>query len=399
MRIGRSIPPAAAPLTFADLMGGIRGICEGGYRIERFEKELKAHLGVKHCFLVSSGKAALTLILQCLKELFPDRDEVVIPAYTCYSVPAAVIRAGLNIVLCDIDDRTLGMDSAKLASLLEKRHPLCVVPTHLYGLPSSMDSITGMARDSGAMVVEDAAQAMGSEIDGVKLGCSGDAGFFSLGRGKALSTVEGGIIVTSRDDLAAQLHRRMEKLPTCGVPGNISLFAKALVLCLFLRPSLFWLPKALPFLGLGKTIYDPEFDLHAISPFQAGLADGWRERIGSFRRVRREFAQRWQNVTDFSRFLRSLPGPYASAELIRFPVRIADSRRREKLLQESERLGLGIMGGYPASINKIGEIAHLFLGEEYPAAEKAARELVTFPVHPLMAPRDAAAIEKFVKEW
>lgn len=399
MRIGRSIPPAAAPISFADLAAGIGGLCRGGWEIERFREEVQDYFGIRHCFFLSSGKAALTVILQSLKELFPERDEVIIPAYTCYSVPAAVIRAGLKIVLCDIDGRNLGVDGEKLALLMEKRRPLCVVPTHLYGVPCAMDRIVPAARHCGTIVVEDAAQAMGSQVDGRKLGGCGDVGFFSLGRGKALSTVEGGVIVTSRDDIAGILRRRIETLPPHGPTEQASLLLKGLALYLLLRPTLFWLPKGMPFLELGKTTYDPAFPLNSLSPFQAGLSVGWHSRIASFQAVRRELVERWQALTDRVPWLEKLTGQNPSADLIRFPASIADGELRARVLLESERRGLGIMGGYPASVNRIGPIAHLFSGKEYPAAEKAARELVTFPVHPLMASRDVANIEKFVKEW
>ena len=96
MRIGRTIPPASAPIYWRDMFNGIKGIFRGKKELSRFQDELKEYFGMKHCFLVSSGKASLTLILQALRKMFPDRDEVLIPAYTCYSVPSAIVRAGLK---------------------------------------------------------------------------------------------------------------------------------------------------------------------------------------------------------------------------------------------------------------------------------------------------------------
>src|SRR6185295_5908966 len=99
MRIGRTLPPAAAPIGIGAVVSGFAGILTGTRRLDRFHRELKDYFGVKHCFLVSSGQAAFTLILLALKELSPGRDEVLIPAFTCYSVPAAIVRAGLRIRL------------------------------------------------------------------------------------------------------------------------------------------------------------------------------------------------------------------------------------------------------------------------------------------------------------
>src|SRR5262249_11056928 len=102
MRIRRTLPPAAALLGLGDLLHGLAGAIRSGRPAGRLEGELREHFGVRHVFLVSSGTAALALILTSLKRL-SSRREVVLPAYTCFSVPAAVERAGLAIRLVDVD--------------------------------------------------------------------------------------------------------------------------------------------------------------------------------------------------------------------------------------------------------------------------------------------------------
>jgi dTDP-4-amino-4,6-dideoxygalactose transaminase len=124
MRIGRTLPPAATPIGIRDIASGICGIVAGQQELDRFQGELKEHFGVKHCFLVSSGKAALTLILLALKELSPDRDEVLIPAFTCYSVPSSIVRAGLRIRLCDLHPDCLDFDFVQLSAMLSEALPL-----------------------------------------------------------------------------------------------------------------------------------------------------------------------------------------------------------------------------------------------------------------------------------
>ena len=169
---------------------------EGQPALHRFEAELKSHFRARHCFLVGSGKAALTLILRALRDLSPSRDEVIIPAFTCYSVPSSVLRAGLKIGLCDLARDSLELDPAGFSAALSER-ALAVVPTHLYGIASDVSRIRQLIGTRGVAIVEDAAQAMDESLDGRKLGTLGDAGFFSLGRGKAFSTVEGGVILTT----------------------------------------------------------------------------------------------------------------------------------------------------------------------------------------------------------
>src|SRR3989449_8783143 len=170
MRIGRTLPPAATPIGIREIISGVCGIFHGQQELDRFESELKEHFGVKHCFLASSGKAAFTLILLALKELSPDRDEVLIPAFTCYSVPSSVVRAGLRIRLCDLRLDSLDFDFAQLSAMLSEaplpqtdarpaggasdspvetrdaadssgssiKRVLAVVPTHLFGYPADV---------------------------------------------------------------------------------------------------------------------------------------------------------------------------------------------------------------------------------------------------------------------
>ena len=190
MRIGRTLPPAATPIGIREIISGVCGIFHGQQELDRFESELKEHFGVKHCFLVSSGKAAFTLILLALKELSPDRDEVLIPAFTCYSVPSSVVRAGLRIRLCDLRVDSLDFDFAQLSAMLSGAPPpqtdvppavgasdspvetrdraetsgnsikrvLAVVPTHLFGYPADVARLRKLNRDPGITIVEDAAQ-------------------------------------------------------------------------------------------------------------------------------------------------------------------------------------------------------------------------------------------------
>ena len=137
-RFGRTLPPAAVPISGRDVFGGICGISRGAVELERRRQEFIRYFGMRHCFFVSSGKAALTLILTALKQARPQRDQVLIPALTCYSVPAAIAAAGLQPMLCDIDPATLDFDFDKLPPLLDNPRLLCVLPTHLYGLPAEI---------------------------------------------------------------------------------------------------------------------------------------------------------------------------------------------------------------------------------------------------------------------
>ncbi|MCF8108011.1 MAG: DegT/DnrJ/EryC1/StrS family aminotransferase [Desulfohalobiaceae bacterium] len=404
MRFRRTLPPAAAPLTLQDLINGFHGLIRPEREIHRFSTELRTSFQTDHVFLVSSGQAALTLILRALHRLYPDRDEVLIPAYTCYSVPAAVVRAGLKIRLCDIDPQTLDFVQRKLANLLEKWQTgtsriLALVPVHLFGLPADMQGIRRLAETSDIPLVEDAAQAMGAKTTGQFCGKLGHAGFFSLGRGKALSTVAGGVILTEDKRLGQSLASEIEALDKTGSLDALKQIFQAVSLICLLRPGMFWLPKGLPFLQLGQTVYDPAFCMARFSGFQAGLSRNWKQRLQAFQSARAEharyYAKRFQEARPDSDPLLQKCAHWAQNG-IRYPVLIPDAARRKQLLDKSEALGLGLMPGYPESINTLPQLRKRFQGQAFPGAEQTATQLITLPVHPYVRNRDREQIAELV---
>ncbi len=394
MRIGRTLPPAAAPIYLKNIVDGLKGFLKGDQEIKRFESEIEDHFFSKHCWLVSSGKAALTLILQALKDMHPDRDEIVIPAFTCFSVPSAIDQSGLKITLCDLARNTLDFDFEMMRRILRQSEGkiLSVVPTHLFGLPAGVKRLKEMVDDPEISIIEDAAQAMGEDHYGKKLGTIGDVGFFSLGRGKALSTIEGGIILTNRDDIAECIDRRFRELKTYSDAESGVLLLYALVLNLLLHPSIFWLPKSLPFLKLGETHFDSDFEMKKMSPFQAGLAKNWSDKLKYFQERRKECTNSWMpgirsgHLSHFVSEKRDIPS------LIRFPAMIRDIAKKNRILAFGDQNGLGIMPTYPSAINKIHELKEQFEGMDFPNSSELAKRLITLPVHPFVSNRDIERI-------
>jgi perosamine synthetase len=393
LRIGRTIPPAAAPLTWRSILDGLAGWIRADEEVRRFERELKHYFRKKHCFLVSSGKAALTLILQSLSEQCPNRDKVLIPAYTCYSVPSAITKAGLKVMLCDVAEGSFDYDFEKLRPLLADKRLLCVISQHLYGVPADIERLREMIGPLPIGIVEDAAQAMGGRRSETKLGTLGDAGFFSLGRGKAFSTVEGGVIVTDRAELAQIIERRHEKLPAYSLGEICTLFIYALALRVLMHPLLFWLPQGVPFLRLGETIYDPKFKIRKMSAFQGGMARGWSERLAEFGERRRRNAEYWQRLETDGGFRLDFTHNGENPDLLRFPLETLDRTMRDWLSEKGSEIGLGIAPGYPDSIDHIKELRNHFSGQTYPQARGLAERLVTLPVHPLLSAKDRERIE------
>jgi perosamine synthetase len=379
-------------------MSGIAGICKTQSERERFRSELKEHFGVRYVFLLSSGKASLALILEELKEMSPGRRSVIIPAFTCYSVPSAIKRAGLDIVLCDIDPDTLDFDFEQLERIVGE-HVLAVIPRHIFGIAADLYRLKGLVKGTGIAVVEDAAQTMGDTLGERKHGTLGDAGVFSLGRGKALSTVEGGIILTDRADLAAKLQEKVDGLPEYGLIGAVALLIKSVLLSICMHPALFWIPKSLPLLRVGATTYDPTFDVKRLSGFQAGVSRGWIGKLRKFRGIRKDNARFWTQSLRLMKTQARLFDDGSNNTIaghngcpVRFPVIFENARSAKSKLMVSEEKGLGVMLTYPESVAGIPELAGEFVGQAVPVAGDYARRILTLPTHAYVAEADRIGI-------
>ena len=373
MRVRKTTPPAAAPIGFQDLLSGLRGCLEQGV-VERRRVEFREYFGTEHVFFLSSGRAALFLILSALKES-GNRRKVILPAYTCFSVPSAVRKAGLEIVPCDILPETLDFDPAQLERLCDD-DTLCVVPTHLFGIPVDLSRVREIAERKGAYVVEDAAQAMGVSFGGKRLGTIGDVGFFSFGRGKNVTCGSGGMIVTSSPSIAGRIRTLYDSLGQEPIGRSARTFFETCFMQIFLSPSLYWFPRGLPFLKLGETEYHEDFPVSRIGRLKAGLLNGWRERLEQSNEVRKAAMHRYIESLGLKKGI----GIYSSdSPCLRFPVYLRDLSGKETACESFGHLGISPM--YPAPVHRIREIQGRFEGSTYPSAEKIVKTLVTLPTH------------------
>ena len=169
--------------------------------------------------------------------------------------------------LCDVDQKTLDLDRNSLARLdLDK--VLCIIPSSLYGMPADLEAFEQISRANGAFLIDDAAQSLGATMGKRPCGTFGDAGFYSLGRGKNISTMGGGILITDREDLARSIQKEANKLLP---PSLLQIFSATLNSLLYagmLPPSRYWALDRIPFLGLGYSVFDPNFRMAQLSTFQ-----------------------------------------------------------------------------------------------------------------------------------
>ena len=168
-------------------------INDAGREVCNFEAEWSRTVGTKYTLLMTSGYAALESALVALG--IGPGDEVIVPAYTYIATALAVTGAGAIPVITDIDE-TMTLSPEAVEKNISDRTK-AIIPVHIMGLPSDMDSIMQIARRHGIAVVEDACQSDGGMYHGRYLGSIGDAGAFSFNIFKVITSGEGGALVTN----------------------------------------------------------------------------------------------------------------------------------------------------------------------------------------------------------
>lgn len=174
-----------------------------GEETSAFEQEFAAYLGVKYAFMVSNGTAALHLAHLTLE--VTAGDEVICPSLTFVATANAIVYTGAKPVFADItsiDNFNISPEDIK-KKIGKKTKGITVV--HYAGYPCNMDEIMSIARKHGLYVIEDCAHSPGASYKGRMTGTIGDIGCFSFFSNKNLSTGEGGMIVTNREDIAKKI--------------------------------------------------------------------------------------------------------------------------------------------------------------------------------------------------
>jgi dTDP-4-amino-4,6-dideoxygalactose transaminase len=174
-----------------------------GGEVAAFEQDFAAYCGAAHCVGLNSGTSALHLAM--LAAGVGPGDEVITVPFTFVATVAAIHYTGATPVFVDIDPVSYTMDPGLLERAITARTK-AIVPVHLYGQPADMDPILEIARRHGKIVVEDAAQAHGTEYKNRRAGSLGDIGCFSFYPGKNLGAYgEAGAIVTNNPEFARNI--------------------------------------------------------------------------------------------------------------------------------------------------------------------------------------------------
>ena len=174
-----------------------------GEEIERFEKHLAEYLGVKHVVSVSNATTGIELSLAANESVKPG-SEVLLPAFTFPACINSVVARGLKPVLVDIEGNSLNIDPMMIEKSLSK-NTSAIIPVDAFGVPYNHKFVQEIADNFKLQIIEDAACALGSSDNGVKIGNSIHPTIFSFHQRKIITTGEGGAVSTNSDYFANRL--------------------------------------------------------------------------------------------------------------------------------------------------------------------------------------------------
>lgn len=191
-----------------ELLAALGRVCASGRYVlgpdcQELEETLAGYCHAPYAIGCASGSDALLLALMAC-DVRPG-DQVIVPSYTFFATAAAVSRLGARPVFVDIDPATYNLDPAKVAEAITPATK-AMIPVHLYGQCANMNALVDLGRRHGIFIIEDAAQAIGAELDSRRAGSLADVGCFSFYPTKNLGGCgDGGLLTTRSQHLAEKL--------------------------------------------------------------------------------------------------------------------------------------------------------------------------------------------------
>jgi len=333
-----------------------------GPNVRTLEEEIAEYCKVKYAIGVASGTDALRLSLISLG--VGEGDEVIVTPFTFIATAEVITQVGARPVFVDIEEKSFNLDPTKIKQALTSRTK-AIIPVHLYGQAVDMDKIMHVAKKHGLKVIEDVAQAFGTEYHGwahppKKLGSIGDVGCLSFFPTKNLGGYgDGGMVLTNHHEVA----RKMKMLRVHGLDSNDN-------------HSL-----------LG---YNSRLD-----ELQAAILRVKLRHVDKWTRMRRQNASLYNELFSSSTIPVRIPfqAPYAWHSFCAYTIRTA---QRDKLRDYLKKKGIETKIYYPLPLHCQKVYSNLGYSEgDLPVAERASKEVLSLPIYPELK---EAQIELVVKE-
>ncbi len=373
----------------AEFTAAFQRVMKSGYfilgpEVKALEEECAEYCGAKHAIGVSSGTDALLLALMTLG--IGPGDEVICPSYTFFATAGCVWRTGARPVFVDSLPATFNCDPADIERKVTPKTK-AIIPVHLFGQCAEMDPILAVAAKHDLAVIEDAAQAIGSEYDGRRAGSLGTFGCFSFFPSKNLGAFgDGGLVTTNDDDLAEQarvlrVHGGKPKYHHRVVGGNFRLDALQAAL---VRPRLRRLDGATQGRQENAALYTKLFlesGLAAIAPTDAEIVAG--------------SASMPSNVAI------TLPPVCQSRHIYnQYVIRIHGEGKRDALRDFLREREIGNEVYYPVPLHMQDCFSELECSTgDFPVANLAALETMAVPIFPELTTEEIGCVVDAIVEF
>jgi len=346
-----------------EMQAAISGVLESGHfiigpNVKAFEREMATFLDTEHAISLNSGTDALHLGLRALG--IGEGDEVITTPFTFVATTEAIGIVGATPVFVDIDPRTFNIDPRLIEAAITPRTK-AILPIHLYGAPAPMPEIMRIARLHGLAVVEDCAQAIGADIDGVKVGNFGDVGCFSFFPSKNLGAYGDGGLITAHSDTLAE---RILALRAHG--GRVKYYHETL--------------------GVNSRLDE----------LQAAILRVKLPHLRSWTDARRAVASRYQAAfADVASVTPPFEDPRARCVYHQYTIRVA---QRDAVRSELNKAGVQTMVYYPVPLHLQQVHESLKLGPgSFPESEAAAQEVLSLPIYPELSEQAQQTVIEAVK--
>lgn len=312
-----------------------------GKEVSEFEAAAGRYLGVKHAIGCASGTDALQVAMMALG--IGPGDEVVTTPFTFVATTETIVLLGAKPVYVDIDPATFNIAPERIEKAITGRTK-AIIPVHLYGHPCDMDPIMDVARRYGIPVIEDAAQAMGAEYKGKKVGGIGTFGCISFFPSKNLGAFgDAGMIVTNDDALA-------ERARMITVHGSRVRYKHEIV-------------------GVNSRL----------DALQAAILGVKLKYLEQWHETRRAAARCYNTLLDGVDVVRPLEAPYARHIYHQYTIRL---KNRDRVAQYLTQQMIPHAVYYPIPLHLQEAFRHVGAPEgSFPITEQASNEVLSLPMH------------------
>jgi perosamine synthetase len=389
----REVPPTAGlPLRWRDFLPRAGA--------DALESTLARIVDLPSVQIECSGTAALVVALTTLKQRSARRS-VVIPAYTCPLVALAVLHCGLRPIVCDLQQNHFDLCPEALETACND-DTLAIVPTHLGGRVADLTVVSGVARRTGAWVIEDAAQSLGARYQGRPVTTVGDIGFCSLAIGKGLTLYEGGVLVTRDEGLRQALRETSARIAPYRTAWEALRLSQLFAYALLYRPAGLRLAYGMPLrraLRRNRLIeaagddFPTRIPIHRVGTIRRAIGGNASIRLSSFLAIISAQATARKNELERISGLTIMGDPEGSDGTWPFLMALLPTARaRDAALARLWTAGLGVsrlfihaLPDYPRLTGELGT-------PDVPHARDFAARMLTISNSPWLRDEDFATI-------